>query len=372
MNFDLNDEQKQLTAAIGRFIEKDYDFDSRNRYLRQPQGHDEGAWRALAELGLMALPIDSEQGGFSGSAADMMAVQQALAPAMIVEPYQASVIAAHALQRAGGHGAILSAVATGELKLAPAFNEARSRYQLNEVRTRANQGRLSGEKCVITHGAQADWLLVSARSYGETGDTDGISLYLVDRDAPGLQIKDYRSIDNLRAADIRLDNTPGTLVGTEGKGWDILEATADYACVLLCAEAVGLIDALIETTVGYTKLRKQFGVPIASFQALQHRMADMLIHAEQARSITMLAAGRYDSAPPEERRRYVSAAKARIGQAARAVGQEAVQLHGGIGVTNELPAAHMFKRLTVINTLFGDRDHHISRFTAQPGFRQAG
>lgn len=261
------------------------------------------------------------------------------------------------------------------MKLAIAFHERQSRYELFNVTTRAAQQgsgwALTGEKTVVVHGAQAGKLIVSARTGGEARDTAGLSLFLVDHDAAGVTVKDYRTIDNLRAADIRFDNAPATLLGKVGEAWETIDAVADLGCVLLCAEAIGLIDALNAATLEYTKTRQQFGVPIARFQALQHRMVDMFIHAEQARSITYLAAAHFEDGDAEARRRYVSAAKARVGQAARDVGQEAVQLHGGMGVTNELPAAHMFKRLTMINTTLGDVDHHLARFASLAGFKNA-
>ncbi|WP_423196535.1 MULTISPECIES: acyl-CoA dehydrogenase family protein [unclassified Cupriavidus] len=371
MDFNLSDEQKQLADAVRRFIDKSYDFESRRATYRSGTGTSERAWGALVELGLTALPVPEAQGGFAGSAVDMMVVQQELGRGLVIEPYFATVVAAHALRLAGGQEALLEQVATGEVKLATAFNEPHARYALNDVRVTATGGRLDGRKVVVIHGGQADRLVVSARTAGAEADTAGISLFLVDARGSGVSIEDYRTIDNLRAADITFTDAPATPIGPDGQGWEILDATADYAAVLLCAEAVGIIDTLNQATLEYAKTRQQFGTPIGRFQALQHRMVEMFIHAEQARSITLLAAARFDEASPEERRRYVSAAKARVGQAARAVGQEAVQIHGGMGVTDELPAAHMFKRLTLINTTFGDVDHHIGRFAAQPGFLAA-
>ncbi|SOY57490.1 acyl-CoA dehydrogenase family protein [Cupriavidus taiwanensis] len=371
MNFNLSDEQKQLADAVRRFIDKDYGFEERKKRYESAAGYGESAWSALAELGLTALPVPEAQGGFAGKALDMMVVQQELGRGLIVEPYLATVVGAYALGLAGGQDALLEQVAGGELKLAVAFNEPQARYELNQVRVSARDGKLNGRKTVVVHGAQADQLVVSARSSGGEAEQDGISLFLVDAKGAGVSIKDYRTIDNLRAADITFQDAPAQLLGEAGKAFALVEQVADYAAVLLCAEAVGVMDTLNAATLEYAKTRQQFGVPIARFQALQHRMVEMFIHAEQSRSITLLAAARFEEATPEERRRYVSAAKARVGQAARTVGQEAVQIHGGMGVTNELPAAHMFKRLTMINTTFGDVDHHLGRFAAQPGFQEA-
>lgn len=371
MNFNLSDEQRQLADAIRRFIDKSYDFESRKKGIKSEAGHSDSAWGALVELGLTALPVPEAQGGFNGTAIDMMVVMQELGRGLVVEPYLATVTAAYALRIAGGQGEVLEQVAAGEVKLATAFNEPQSRYALNDVQVTAKGGKLNGRKVVAIHGGQADKLVVSARTSGAQADQDGISLYLVDAAAAGVSLTDYRTIDNLRAADIEFKDAPGVLLGQEGQGWALLEQVADYAAVLLCAEAVGVMDTLTAATIEYAKTRQQFGVPIARFQALQHRMVDMFIHSEQARSITLLAAGRFDEASAEERRRYVSAAKVRVGQAARFVGQEAVQIHGGMGVTDELPAAHMFKRLTMINTTFGDVDHHLGRFASLEGFQRA-
>ena len=371
MNFNLSDEQKQLADAVRRFIDKDYDFESRKKSIKAEGGYGAAAWGSLVELGLTALPVPEAQGGFSGTAVDMMVVQQELGRGMIVEPYLATVTGAYALRLAGGQEALLEQVAGGELKLAVAFGEAQSRYALNDVRTTAAGDKLNGRKVVVLHGAQADKLIVSARTSGAQAEEGGLSLYLVDTKGAGVKVTDYRTLDNLHAADVEFTDAPAQLLGKAGEAWPLIEQAADYAAVLLCAEAVGLMDAINAATLEYAKTRQQFGVPIARFQALQHRMTEMFIQAEQSRSITLLAAARFDGASAEERRHYVSAAKARVGQAARYCGQEAVQIHGGMGVTDELPAGHMFKRLTLINTTFGDVDHHLARFASQPGFQEA-
>jgi alkylation response protein AidB-like acyl-CoA dehydrogenase len=230
---------------------------------------------------------------------------------------------------------------------------------------------LDGEKKVVIHGAQAGSLVVSARSGGGQRDPDGISLFVVPVATAGVHVTGYRTLDGLRAADIRLNGVrlpASALVGAEGKGWEILDAALDYGAGLLCAEALGAMEALFDATLEYLKTRQQFGVPIGKFQALQHRMADMVIHLEQARSMALLAAVKLGAGDAAERRRIVSAAKYRVGQAAKFIGQQAVQLHGGMGVTDELPAAHYFKRLSMIELALGDSDHHLARFIAQPGF----
>jgi len=373
MDFAFKEEQQQFADALRRWVDKDYSFEARKRIIHSESGVSDEAWATLVELGMLALPVPEEQGGFNGSAVDMMVVMQELGRGLVVEPYFATVLGVQFLKLAGGQEGLLERVAAGELKLACALGEQQSRHALNDVLAtdNAGTGRLSGRKTVVLHGGQAGAFIVSARSSGGQRDTGGISLYVVPREAVGVQVTDYRTIDGQRAATIEFNNVQGTLLGEQGKGWPILEAASDYGAALLCAEAIGAMDAIFAATLEYLKTRQQFGAPIGKFQALQHRMADMFIHIEQARSMAMLAAVKVGSGDGEERRRVVSAAKVRVGQAARFVGQQAVQLHGGMGVTDELPAAHYFKRLAMIEVTLGDADHHLERFIAQPGFKEA-
>jgi len=373
MDFTFKEEQQQFADALRRWVDKDYSFEARRKIIQSEAGVSNEAWAALVELGMLALPVPEEQGGFNGSAVDMMVVMQELGRGLVVEPYFATVLGAQFLKLAGGQQALLERVAAGELKLACALGEQQSRHALNDVLAAdsAGAGRITGRKTVVLHGGQAGAFIVSARTSGGQRDTDGITLYLVPRDAEGVQVTDYRTIDGQRAATVEFTNVQGTLLGEQGKGWPLLDAASDYGAALLCAEAIGAMDAIFGATLEYLKTRQQFGAPIGKFQALQHRMADMFIHLEQARSMAMLAAVKIGSAEGEERRRVVSAAKVRVGQAARFVGQQAVQLHGGMGVTDELPAAHYFKRLAMIEVTLGDADHHLERFIAQPGFKEA-
>jgi alkylation response protein AidB-like acyl-CoA dehydrogenase len=372
MDFEFKEEQLQLADALKRWIARDYGFETRRAIVASSAGVSEQAWATLAELGLTALPVPEEQGGFAGDAVDMFVVMQELGRGLVVEPYFATVLGAEFLRLGGRHAALLEQVATGELKLACALGERQSRHDMRDIATRAERAgdgwRLSGEKKVVLHGAQAGVLVVSARSAGGQRDEDGISLFAVPADAPGVRITEYRMLDGQRAADVHLDGVQlgeEAPIGASGAGWEILEAALDYGAGLLCAEAVGAMDALFAATLDYLKTRQQFGVPIGKFQALQHRMADMYIHLEQARSMAMLAAVRLRSGNAAERRQAVAAAKYRVGQAARFVGQQAVQLHGGMGVTEELPAAHYFKRLSTIELSMGDSDHHLARFMAE-------
>jgi alkylation response protein AidB-like acyl-CoA dehydrogenase len=378
MDFNYTPEQQQFRDALRRFIDKDYSFEQRKKIIHSESGISDQAWATLTELGMTALPIPEEQGGFNGSAVDMLVVMQELGRGLVVEPYFATVLGAQFLKLAGGQEALLEQVAAGELKLAAALGEKQSRHDLFDIATTAKPAgsgyRINGTKTVVVHGSQADRIIVSARTGGGQRDTDGISLFVVTADTPGVTRRGYRTIDGQRAADIGFKDVQvpaSALLGNEGAGWDILDAAADYGAALLCAEAVGAMDALNGATLEYLKTRQQFGVPIGKFQALQHRMADMFMQAEQARSMATLAAVKAASNDANERRRTVSAAKARIGQALKFVGQQAVQLHGGMGVTDELPAAHHFKRLTMIELTLGDTDHHLARFAAQPDFRKA-
>jgi alkylation response protein AidB-like acyl-CoA dehydrogenase len=375
MDFEFTQEQQQFADALRRWIDKDYSFETRKKIIHSESGVSDAAWNTLVELGMTALPVPEEQGGFNGSAVDMLLVMKELGRGLVVEPYLATVMGAKFLQLAGGQEGLLEQVAGGELKLACALGEKQSRYDLFDIATRATRDgtgyRLSGAKTVVIHGGQADKLIVSARSSGGQRDTDGISLFIVDARGEGVQRRDYRTIDGQRAADIVFSNAPAQLLGAQGKGWDVLDAGADYGATLLCAEAVGIMEALNGATLEYLKTRQQFGVPIGKFQVLQHRMAEMFMQYQQASSMSTLAAVKVASSDAVERRRTVSAAKARVGQAGRYVGQQAVQLHGGMGVTDELAAAHLFKRLTMIEQTLGDVDYHLARFVAQPGFARA-
>lgn len=407
MHFELNGEQQQLADAIRRWIGRDYGFEARRAIVHSESGVSPEAWATMAELGLTALPVPEEHGGFGGDALAMFGVMQELGRGLVVEPYVATVLGAEFLRQGGGHGALLERVAAGDVKLACALGEQRSRHDAFDIATRveAVDGgyRLHGEKRVVLHGAEADALIVSARDaqsavgLGNAGDVgngqgmDGVSLFVVPRDSAGLRVTGYRTLDGLRAANVVLDGVVvarDAVIGRVGEGGAILDGALDYGAGLLCAEALGAMQALFDTTLEYLKTRQQFGAPIGKFQALQHRMADMAIHLEQARSMALLAAlalarsrgsaGGADAvrdagadADIAARRRVVSAAKYRVGLAARFIGQGAIQLHGGMGVTDELPASHYFKRLSMIELTLGDMDHHLERFIAQPGFREA-
>ena len=374
MDFNYNEEQLALQDTLRRFISKDYGFEQRRALAKSTEGFSRDHWRQFADLGILALPFPEDFGGLNGNAVDSMLVMEMLGRGLVLEPYLATVVLAGGLIRDNGSAAqkeaLLPAIAGGELLMALAHYEAGGRYELNHIATTAKPDGggylLSGAKAVVLAGAAADQLIVSARTSGAPNDAEGISLFLVERGAPGLTVRGYPTQDGARAAELKLANVRvagDALVGAKGQALPVVERAFDYAIAALCAEAVGAMAALNEVTLEYLKTRKQFGQPIGRFQALQHRMVDMVIATEQARSMATLAAVNADSADAVERRRAISAAKAYVGQSARSVGQAAVQLHGGMGVVDELNVSHYFKRLTMINATFGDADHHLGLFS---------
>jgi len=374
VNFDYNEEQQLLAASIRRFVDKDYGFESRRKIIASRDGYSPAIWSTLAHLGVLGLPLPSEFGGFGGGAVDLLSVMEAFGEALVVEPFFATVALSAQLIARGGTPAqkarVFPAVARGELVLAFAQIERGARYDLAHVATRARRTSdgyvLDGEKRVVLHAPCAQCLVVSARTDGEAAQPQGISLFAVDATAPGVTLRRYRTIDAMPAADVSLHGVKvGTdaLIGAENEALPLIEEVVDYATALVCAEAVGAIKSANDATLEYLKTRRQFGVPIGSFQALQHRMVDMVVSYEQAKSMASLACATVDGErDPARRKRIVSAAKVRIADACRQVSQEAVQLHGGMGMSDEMKVSHTFRRLTMIAQQFGDADHHLERF----------
>lgn len=374
MDFSLTQEQRMLQDSIAKFIQQDYDFQSRKRWVDSEPGYSREHWRLYAELGWLAVPFCEDDGGFGGSAIDLMLMMEALGKGMVVEPILPCVVLSGGLIAAAGSQAqkhnLLGALIDGRLQLAFAFNEPQSRYNLANISTRAElRGGsyvVNGHKSVVLNGGSADSLIVAVRTSGDQLDNSGVSLLLVDANARGVSRHSYTTVDGHRAAEIDFNNVEvpaADLLGEVGLALPIIERAMDRAGLALCAEAVGAMEVAYRKTVEYTKTRKQFGVAIASFQALQHRMADMFIDCEMARSIVIMAALELDAnkgAAPKA----LSAAKSCVGRAARKIGQEAVQLHGGIGVTDELDVGHLFKRLTTVQYLFGSTDYHTQRFAS--------
>jgi alkylation response protein AidB-like acyl-CoA dehydrogenase len=375
MNFELSQEQQLLADSLKRFITNDYTFDARSKIVASPRGWSEAVWTSVAEMGLLGLPFPAEHDGFGGSAVDVMVVMEAIGEGLIVEPYLPTIGLGGRFVMRGGTPAqqqrLLPDIAQGRCRMAFAHIERGARYDLAQVGLRARrQGDgfvLDGDKRVVLHGGAADVLVVSARTAGADTDAHGVSLFLVDRAAPGVTVKEYRTLDEQRAADVSFSGVAvsrDALIGLEGAGMPLVEEVIDYATALLCAEAVGAIRYANDATLEYLKTRRQFGVPIGSFQALQHRMVELLISYEQARSMAYLACVKVDTAGAAARRHVVSAAKVKVADACRHVSQESVQLHGGMGMTEELKVSHTFRRLTMIAQTFGDAEHHLERFAA--------
>jgi pimeloyl-CoA dehydrogenase small subunit len=375
MDFDFTDEQRLLRDSVDRLIQDRYGFEQRRKYSTEPDGWSRALWAQYAELGLLGLPFPEAQGGFGGGAVETMIVMEAFGRGLIIEPYLATVILGGGLVLAAGDAAtseaILSSVGAGETLLAFAHTERQARFNLSDVATTAQlEGgawTVTGEKGVVLHGDCADRLIVSARIGGGRQDEAGIGLFLVDGEAPGVTRRGYRTQDLLRAAEISLQDAPATPLGTPGEAFPAIAWVVDRAIAALCAEAVGAMAELHAMTVDYLKTRKQFGRAIGEFQVLQHRSVDMFTALEQARSMAMFATVMAESEDAAERGRAISAAKVQIGRSGRHIGQEAIQLHGGIGVTMEYKAGHLFKRLTMIDKLFGDADFHLARLADAGG-----
>jgi alkylation response protein AidB-like acyl-CoA dehydrogenase len=374
VDFRYTEEQLALQETLRRWIARDYDFESRRALAGSPLGYSAAAWASYADLGLLALPFAEEFGGLGGNGVDVMAVMELVGEGLLLEPYLSTVVLCGGLIRDAASksmkDALLPEVAAGKLQIALAAFEAAGRYDLAHVDCKAEkQGegwRLSGRKSVVLDAPSANYLLVSGRTRGAATDADGISLFLVPRDAKGVSVLPYPTQSGSRAGDVQLDNVAvgaDAVIGVPGRALDILERAVDAANAALCAEALGIVIALNQATLSYLKSRKQFGVPIGTFQALQHRMADMYIAGEQIRSMAIVAAVNADVEDAAVRRRAISGAKAYIGRAARFVGQQAVQLHGAMGIVDELIVSHYFKRLTMIDLTFGDADFHLARYS---------
>lgn len=374
MNFDFSEEQNQLRDALVRLLDRGYEFDKRKQIVRSEAGWSRELWRQLAELGALSIALPEPHGGAGGNAIDTLVIMEALGRRLVVEPYLATVVLGAGLVARAGSDAqrarLLPRVAAGEQLLALAHDERDSRYDLAQVaaRARADGGGfvIDGEKTIVLGGAAADTLIVSARTAGQPGDADGVSLFLVDARAPGVARLGYATQDSQRAADVTLTGVRvggDALLGPLGGGTALVEHAIEHGIAALCAEALGVMTVLVELTSSYVKTRKQFGVAIGQFQALQHRLADMLMRVEQARSMAYLVATTVDTDDAARRRQVVAAAKAMVSQAGRFVGQGAIQLHGGIGVMDEAPVSHYFKRMTMIGMTFGDADHHVARFS---------
>jgi alkylation response protein AidB-like acyl-CoA dehydrogenase len=374
VDFRYTEEQVALQDTLRRFISRDYGFEQRRALSGSQLGYSADAWRQYAELGLLALPFPEAFGGLGGGGIDVMVVMEMLGQGLLLEPYLSTVVLCGGLIRDAASEelkrALLPGIAAGRVQIALAAYEAAGRYDLAHVACRAlpdgGGWRLSGRKTVVLDAPSADYLLVSARTGGNVAEAQGISLFLVPRDAAGLTLIAYPTQSGGRAADLELRDVQigaDSVIGVPGEALGIIERAVDFGAAALCAEALGIVAALNDATLNYLKSRKQFGVPIGNFQALQHRMAEMFIAAEQLRSMAIIAAVHADSRDAAARRRAVSGAKAYVGRAARFVGQQAVQLHGAMGMVDGIIVSHYFKRLTMIDMSLGDADFHLARFS---------
>src|SRR3954463_16226785 len=378
MDFDLSEEQRLLKESVEGLLGNSYDFDQRKKYMAEKGGWSKTVWSKLAEQGLLGLPFSEDDGGFGAGAVEIMIVMEEMGKAMVLEPYLPTVVIAGGFLRHGGSAAQKSAhipaIIEGGKTFAFAQLEKNSRYDLGDVATSAKKKGdgwvIDGEKFVVLNGESADTLIVTARTRGGQRDTAGVGVFLVPGDAKGISKKGYPTQDGLHAADISFTGVEvgaDAAIGDPENALPLIEQVVDDARIAMCAEAVGAMDESLKSTVEYLKTRKKFGVPIGSFQVLQHRAADMFVAVEQARSMSMFATMAADFDDPKARANAVAAAKVQIGKSGKFVGQQAIQLHGGIGITMEARIGHYFKRLTMIENTFGDSDYHLRRVSESGG-----
>ena len=375
MDFSLSEEQTMLQDSVQRFIHNDYDFDTRRKLTTTEQGFSSDNWKTFAELGWLGIPFPEGDGGFGGSAIETMLLMEQFGRGLVVEPYLPTVILAGGFLKRAGTAAqkqkYLTPLIAGNLQGAFAYAEPQGRFNLADLVTTARADAdgyvLSGHKAVVLNGPAADFFVVSARTAGDQRDRDGVSVFIVDADAAGLERRDYPTVDGLRASEVTLRDVrvgADAVLGSAGAGLALIEEVVDDGILAVGAEAVGAMEVLYKDTVEYSKQREQFGQPIGKFQVLQHRMVDMFMEYEQSKSLMYMAAMRLAEGYDAAARKAASALKVQVGKSGRFVGQNAVQIHGGMGMTDELHIGHYFKRLTTIDTLFGNVDFHLQRFGA--------
>ena len=375
MDFSYNEIQAMLDDSVEKFIANDYDFETRQKYATSEQGYSAEVWQTFAELGWTAVPFGEEDGGFGGGPADLMVLMLRFGKGLVVEPSLANIVLAGGVLRrlasAEQKEKWLHPIIAGELQAALAYAEPQSRYEIADVQTTAaaegDRWTISGAKGVVFNGGNAELFIVSARTSGAQGDADGITLFAVPADSDGVRVRSYPTVDGQQAAEIRFDAVvvgDDALLGKPGSGFAALDAAIDDATLAVSAEAVGIMQVMAEKTVEYAKNRMQFGVPIGSFQALQHRMVDMFTDCEQSYSLLLWATMRAAQGD-DDAKRAISAIKYQVGTVGRKVGQEAVQIHGGMGVSWDVDIAHYFKRLTTIDQVLGNADWHLDRLAGQ-------
>jgi len=371
MDFSFTEEQSMLRDTVASYLADHYSFDQRRALLAKEPGWSPAVWKAFAEeLGILGAPFSEELGGLGGGAVENMIVMQEMGKALVVEPYLATVVIGGGFLKHSGHAdaeALIARIIAGEAIFAFAYAEPQGRYNLADLRTTAKKEAggyvLNGQKAVVIGAPYATHLIVTARTAGAQRDAQGVSVFIVETSAAGVTRRDYPTVDGFRASEIVFENVKvgaEALVGPEGHGLPLIEKVVDEAITATCAEACGVLSKLHEGTLEYTRQRKQFGQPISAFQVLQHRMVDMFIHVEQALSMTYMATIKLTD--DKERTKAAAAAKVQIGKACKFVGQNAIQLHGGMGMTDEMAIGHYFKRATMIESAFGATDHHLARY----------
>ncbi len=373
MDFSFTEEQTLLRNSVSKFLAANYGFETFKKISRTDPGWRRENWMQFAELGLLAAPLPEAYGGLGGGPVDTMVVMEEFGRALVVEPYAQTVVVGGGFLQAGSEAQKqewLPKIAGGETVLAFAFAEPQGRFNFADLVTTAKrQGAgyvLNGHKAVVLGGPWADALIVTARTAGSQRDARGVTVFLVDRKAKGITSRDYPTVDGLRASEITFENVEvpaANAIGTVDDGLALIELVTDMAIAAHAAEAVGAMKVLLDATVEYSKTRKQFGVPIGKFQALQHRMVDMFMNYEQSVSIALMVTMKLGGSEVE-RKKAASAAKVQVGKAGRFIGQNAVQIHGGMGMTDELNVGHYFKRLTMLDTLYGNVDHHLKRYAS--------
>ncbi len=374
MDFAFTEEQTLLRNMVQRFVQDNYDFESRQKIVDSDEGWKKEFWAQFAELGLLAAPFAEDFGGLGGSAIDTMVVMEELGKGMVVEPYLPTVVLGGGFLKHGGSdalkGEVIPQIIEGAAVIAAAYAEPQGRYNLADLTTTAKKDGgayvLNGHKAVVLGGPWVDKFVVTARTSGGQRDEGGVSVFLVDKGADGLTTRDYPTVDGFRASEVLLDNVKvdeANVIGEVDGGLPLVERVIDEGIAAISAEAIGVMKMLVDDTIEYSRNRKQFGVPIGSFQVLQHRMVDMYLNYEQSVSMTYMVNIKVDE-EEAERKKAASAAKVQIGKAGRFIGQDAVQVHGGMGITEELRVGHYFKRMTMIDTQFGNIDHHMKRYAA--------
>lgn len=373
MDFNFTDEQNMIRDSLSRLIREQYDFDTRREVINSESGWRSEMWQQFAELGLLAAPFSEEDGGLGGNAVDSMVVMEEFGKGLVVEPFLPSVVIGGGFLKHGGNAAqkeeFISGIVSGEAIFAFAAYEPQGRYNLADltVTAKANGSSytLNGHKSVVIGAPWATHLIVTARTGGGQRDAEGVSVFIVPKSAAGVSTRDYPTVDGLRASEIYFENVEVSgdhMIGAEGAALPLVEKVVDEAIAATCAEACGVMQQLHATTVEYSKNRKQFGVPIGSFQVLQHNMVDMFVEHQQSVSMTYMVTLKLEE-DEITRKKAASAAKVQIGRGGRFVGQNAVQIHGGMGVTEELNVGHYFKRISMIENQFGTVDHHLRRYT---------